>query len=155
MKTVIFDNYYINDQKLVGSMKVIRVDTTIIGNWYYKVKVDENLTKTDNSHIMWQGNLVRKWVTGYATGDRSDNIYSISGSGTITRDNGHTFGCDIATPLQVSMACDYIKTGVININSYLGIRQLNYGLGAVDNTVGGCDNYAQITLSGKNYKIKM
>ncbi|NDC41477.1 MAG: hypothetical protein EBZ77_08005, partial [Chitinophagia bacterium] len=118
VKTITFNNYYINNQQLTGEVKMTRVDTIVTGNWYYKVKTDATLITTENKHITWQGSLVRKWLAGFNTGDRSDNIYSISGSATLTRDNGHVFGCNIQTPLEVRMDCDYIPSGVINVNAY-------------------------------------
>jgi hypothetical protein len=154
VKTITFDRYYVNDRQLTGEMKVIRVDTTILGNWYYKVKVNTTLINTDNKHTTWQGGLVRKWLAGYETGDRNDNVYIISGSATLTRSNGHIFGCDIATPLHVAMDCDYIRTGVVNVNAFEGLRVLNYGSGSI-NTPGSCDADAQINIGLNVYQVKL
>ena len=151
LHTITLDNYYVNDQQLMGNVKVTRIDTTVIGDWYYKVKVSDTLVPTPNTYIVWQGSLVRKWLDGYATGDRSDNVYSISGQATLTRANGHVFSCDIATPLKIAQACDYVETGVINVtNIASGTRVLNYSLGT-----GGCDNDAQLNIGEHVYQIKL
>ena len=149
LHTVTFDNYTINDQVLNGQVQYTRVDTTVAGNWYYKVKVAETLEvdPQDQSQIItWNGSLVRRWVQGYSTGDRSDDIFSISGSANLTRANGHLFGFNIATPLQFALGCDYAESGVVDVAGYEGGRILNYGSG-------GCDPNAQLTIDLSTYNI--
>ena len=95
---------------------------------------------------------MRKWVSGYTgstTGTtRSDDVFSISGSGLLTRPNGNVFTCDIATPLQFALNCDYCESGVINISGYAGTRILNYG-------AGGCDVAAQLNIGVHIYELKL
>jgi len=149
--TITFDNYFINDNQLTGSITYTRVDTTVIGDWYYKILVNDAMNLTPgqlNSQIItWNGNLERKWVTGYATDDRSDDIYAISGSATLTRANGHQFTFDIATPLQFALNCDYAESGVADVWGPIApMRILNYGSG-------NCDPDAQVSISGNVYSI--
>ena len=151
--TITYQDYFVNDIQLTGNTKVIRVDTTVVGNWYYKVKVDDTMINTPNQYITWKGTLVRKWIAGYSTGDRNDNVFSISGSATLTRANGHFFACDIETPLQFALNCDYAESGVVNVAGYNGeARILNYGLGST-NAPGTCDNAAQLNIGVHVYQI--
>ena len=81
----------------------------------------------------------------------TDDIFSISGNATITRANGHFFACDIATPLKAALNCDYIESGVVNVNGYTGVntqRVLNYG-------AGNCDNIAQLNIGALVYQITL
>ena len=145
--TITFDNYYINNNQLTGSIKVARVDTTVTGNWYYRVKVAETLNLNQNTPssqvINWDGALVRKWVSGYGTDTRADDIFSISGNANLVRNNGTNFQFGIATPLQVALGCEYIESGVVDVTGPNGARILDYGSGS-------CDAKAQVTLGQDN-----
>jgi hypothetical protein len=154
VKTITFNEYYVNDRKLSGTINITRVDTTVVGNWFYKIKTDVTMTTSPDAVVKWQGNLVRKWRSGFGTGDRSDDVYSISGSAKLTRSNGHVFACDIATPLHVAMSCDYIRFGLININAFEGLRYLNYSLGGGESE-GACDANAQVTVNGNIYQVNL
>ncbi len=140
LHTITFDHYYVNDNEMTGSIKTIRVDTTVTGNWYYKVIVADSMNVSldplNSKYVTWTGSLVRKWVQGYlTTSDRGDDIFSISGNATLTRPNGHQFSCDIATPLQFAMGCDFAESGVVDVTGYNPpMRVLNYGSGTCDNT---------------------
>ena len=148
--TITFDNYYINGTQLTGSIKCIRVDTTIVGNWYYKISVNDSLNMSldplQSQYVIWTGTLVRKWVAGYATLDRSGDIFSVSGSGTLTRPNLHKFSCNISTPLQFAINCDYAESGVVNVTGFNGVRVLNYGTGY-------CDPNAQLNIGTAVYNF--
>lgn len=152
MHTITFDNYYINDNQLTGSIKTTRVDTTIVGNWYYRVSVNDSLNMTpypqNSQYVVWTGNLIRKWVTGFDSPNRIDEIFSVSGSAMLTRPNMHTFNFDIATPLQFALGCNYCESGIVNVSSYLGGRVLNYGTGA-------CDHYAQLSIGVHVYQLTL
>lgn len=147
--TVSFENYYQDDIQILGKINFTRVDTTIIGNWYYLVSVDDSLNPAPNQYIGWKGTLLRRWIAGAATGDRNDDVLSISGNATLTRANLHQFGFNIATPLKFSLGingCYYCQSGVVNVAGYNGPRVLNYGNGS-------CDNQAQLNIGLVPYQI--
>ena len=154
MHTITFDNYYVNDVQLSGSIVTTRVDTTVVGNWYYAVKSDVAMTTKPNEIVRWQSSMLRKWIAGYATGEREDNMYSISGSASLTRANGHLFTFNINTPIQFAQNCDYAESGVITVSGYDGPRTLNYGAGT-DNPAGTCDDGAQLNIGVHVYQIKL
>ena len=154
--TITFDNYIVNGNQVTGSITTERVDTTIVGNWYYRVGVDENMildantTSTNQNAQMttWVGNLVRKWVAGYASSDRSTEIFSISGSANLTRADNNQFYCQIAVPLQFALDCNFCESGVVNVTGTLGSRILNYGTGT-------CDPYAQLNVGVHVYQLTL
>jgi len=152
VKTISFDNYWVNGTQMTGTIKYIRVDTTIVGNWYYKITVNDSLNMSQDplksQWVVWKGALVRKWVTGYTTLTRQDDVFSISGDGTLTRPNLHQFTCNIGTPLQFAIDCDYCESGVVNVSAYTGMRVLSYGLG-------DCDNLAQLNIGQQPYSLRM
>jgi hypothetical protein len=141
-----FDNYFIDDVQLTGTLKVTRIDTTVLGNWYYKETVNDSLLITPDQYIVWQGSLVRKWISGYNTGDRSDDAFSISGVATLTRPDFHQYTFSIASPLQINMNWNYCVAGSVNVNGLEGPRVLNYGSGTLD-------KLAQINIGATPYQI--
>lgn len=146
--TITFDNYFVNDNQLSGDIQLVRVDTTITGNSYYKVVVNDTLNMRqmplNSSVISWRGNLVRKWVTGFASGNRGDDAFSVSGNATLTRPNGHAYSVAISAPFQVVLNCDYVEAGVANITGYKGARRIDYGSG-------GCDINAMLYIGVNSY----
>ncbi|MEI8279288.1 MAG: hypothetical protein WCG87_05950, partial [Bacteroidota bacterium] len=90
---------------------------------------------------------------GYNTvGDRSDDVYQIAGTATLTRPNGYTVSIviDNAHPLQMAPSCAWIESGIVTItNNQTGkTRSIDYGTGA-------CDNEAQVTFEGHTYNITL
>lgn len=152
--TISFDHYFVNDNEVSGYIKTTRKDTTVTGNWYYKVLVNDSLNMSqdplNSKYVVWTGNLVRKWISGYvSTLDRNDDAWSVSGNTTLTRPNGHQFSCDIATPLAIATGCDYAESGVIDVTGYLSpMRVLNFGSG-------GCDNAAVLNIGTNVYNIDL
>ena len=150
--TITFNNYYVNENQLMGTISTVRVDTTITGNWYYKVSardsMDVNPDPLKSQYVVWYGSLTRKWIQGYGTGDRSDDIFSISGSAMLTRQNGNRFSVDITTPLQFALNCNNCESGVANVTAPQGVRILNYGAGT-------CDDNAQLNIGVHIYQLKL
>jgi hypothetical protein len=151
--TITYDHYFVNGNQLTGFVKSIRKDTTVAGNWYYKILVNDSLNMSpdplQSQYVIWQGTLTRKWISGFGTGsDRSDDAFSISGSATLTRPNGHVFTFDIAAPLQFAMNCDFCEAGIVNVSGYKGARTVNYG-------AGNCDNVGQCSIGTNVFNITL
>lgn len=150
--TITYNNYYLEGNRLTGWVKTTRVDTTVTGNWFYKVQVkdsmDVNPDPLQTQHVVWSGNLMRRWVGGQNTPQRDDDFFSISGSTTITSPNGHVYNFNIGTPLQFAITCDYAQSGVVNVTGYNGSRVLNYGNGS-------CDNEAQLNVGVRVYQLTL
>ena len=152
LHTITYDNYYINDNHLTGSVKVTRMDTTVAGNWNYKIQVNDSLNISpdplQSQYTVWSGNLVREWTAGAKTNDRNDDVFSVSGTATLTRPNGHIFTFAIGTPLKYAIGCDFAESGVVNVTGYNGARVLNYG-------TGNCDEFAQLNILQHVYQLTL
>jgi hypothetical protein len=150
--TITYNKYYLDGNQLTGWVKTTRVDTTVTGNWYYKVQVNDSLNMNPDplksQYIVWSGNLLRRWVAGDKTNNRDDDYFSISGMATLTRPNGHVFNFNIATPLQFGTSCNFAQSGVVNVTGFTGNRVLNYGTGT-------CDNAAQLNIGVNIYQLTL
>lgn len=148
-----FNDYYLNGNRMSGYMKVTRKDTTVTGDWYYTVLVNDSMNinpedKVNSKFVIWSGNLIRRVVGGQLTHDRSDDYFSVAGTGTLTRPSGHVFNFNIGTPLQFATNCDFAESGVVNVTGYTGNRVLNYG-------TGNCDNAAQLNVDVHVYQLTL
>lgn len=138
-----FSNYYVSGNNVTGSIVTTRIDTTVEGLWYYNVVENDTLNVSPDplksQYIIWNGTTVHRWVNGFDTPTRNDDVFSVSGTGNLTLQNGHQYSFVISAPLQYATTCDYAEAGVINVNGYNGARILNYG-------AGNCDAIAQMSI---------
>lgn len=153
LHTISFNDYYLNGNRMSGTMKLMRHDTTVTGDWYYTVQVNDSMNmnpedKINSRFIVWSGNLMRRWIGGQQTHDRNDDYFSVGGVATLTRPSGHVFNFNIGTPLQVATSCDFVQSGVVNVTGYTGNRVLNYGSG-------NCDNAAQLNIDVHVYQLTL
>lgn len=150
--TITFDNFYQNDNKVTGTKTVTNTGHNSSGQPTYNISVNGSITLAGGGTISAIWNRVRTWTAGYNTPlDFTDDVYSISGTGTLVRANGAHIAVDIpvSTPLVLAAGCKYIEAGTITFTLSNGVsRSLNYG-----NTP-ACDNIAQlITQNGTIYNI--
>lgn len=139
--TITFDNYYQNDNKVEGTKTVTNMGKNSSGQIYFNINVSGTITKPDGTTIGASWTRVRTWTAGSATIlNWSDDVYMITGSGTITRAAG-TVNVAITTPLEVHLNCRWIEAGTVTYTLPGGAtRVLNYGATPV------CDNDAILTL---------
>lgn len=110
----------------------------------WSVVVEGNRIKDeDGSSSTWSANRVRTMLEGLETlEDREDDVFEITGTATGTCHNGNTFSSTITTPLVRRVACQWIESGVVSIESEgrRGNRSLDFGDGT-------CDDKGIVTLS--------
>ncbi|MGC4056934.1 MAG: hypothetical protein QM743_02290 [Chitinophagaceae bacterium] len=98
----------------------------------------------------WTSSRTRTWTNGESTKTRLDDVYSITGSGTVTRVDSSTFTGTITSPLIIATSCDWITQGTIEIvPSGTGkTRTLDYGSGT-------CDAVATLTVGSKSRTVTL
>ena len=144
IRTITFNNFYQNDNKVEGSKTVQNMGHNSLGQPYFDVTINSTITMVTGAVKLANWTRVRTWTAGYTNdSDRSGDVYSITGTGTLTRANGTVVNCNIpvATPLIVAHSCKWIEAGTIVYTLPDGkTRILNYG-----NTP-SCDDMATDTL---------
>lgn len=160
--TITTDNYYVSDVKVIAHKSVTNMGTNSDGNVWYNVTVNDSIILGTDSVISWTGNRTRTWYAGYSTPDRSDDVYLIGGTTTLTRANGHVFVHTISPsdPLKVALACRWIEAGTVTISgsssSFVGgDRILNYTYSPSGMPPGDCDDKAEVTIGSHTYVITM
>lgn len=153
--TITFDNFYQNDNKIDGTKTVTNMGHNSLGQPYFNVSVSGTITLASGAGtILTTSTRVRTWTDGYTTlGDFSDDKYSLTGIGSITRPSGAVVGVNIssATPLILVPGCRWIEAGTLTFTLPSGLtRSINYG------TTAACDNQAILTTaSGTNINITL
>ena len=145
--TITFDNYYQDDNAVTGTKTVTNMGNNSAGQPYFNVTISGTITRTTGTVITANWTRVRTWIAGYTTlGVWADDVYSISGTGTMTRTTSAgvttTLSADIstATPLITAYTCRYIEAGTITYTLSTGaVRSINFG------TTPHCDATATLT----------
>jgi len=161
VRTITYNNYYVNDNKVTGSKSVTNVGTNSSGEVWYNVVLNDTITLTTDSVISWTAHRTRTWLTGYTTATRDDDSYSIAdatgSAGTVlTRANGHVFTFSITSPLKIAYDCNYIESGILDISSSTftgGDRILDYSYSLT--STGSCDDLAKLTIGSHTYIITL
>jgi hypothetical protein len=144
-----FDNYFVNNNQIMGTKTVTNMGTNSSGHPYFNISVSGSVIKASGGTITWSSTRVREWIAGYDTYILADDVYLITGSGSGTNASGTNFTVTITSALRIELSCPRIVSGVIDITpSGKPTRTLNYGSGA-------CDNQATVTINGNTYNITL
>lgn len=137
--TITFDNYYVNDYKVEGSITVTNEGRNTAGNMYFAVEVNEVITDQAGRKLTYTSSRTREWIAGESTqglGKWLDDVYSITGTASGTGFTGTQFTSEITSPLIVALNCLWIKSGKIDFKPSTGFEsQIDFGNGDCDNTV--------------------
>ena len=148
--TYSFDNYFVNDNQILGSKTLTNMGTNTAGNIWYDISVSASIVKADGSGtITWNSDREREWIAGYSTPARGDDEYRITGSASGVSASGDSYSASITSPLHRSLACRFIDSGVIDITvGSFSTRTINFGSGT-------CDNTAELTVDGRTRTINL
>jgi hypothetical protein len=135
VRTVTFNDFYVNDFKIEGTKTVTNEGRNNDGFMYFTVEL------TDGKVTWIEGELTKRW--------RWDDVYLIEGESTGVNRFGKTYTRTITSPLMVATACRWIMSGTIEIQPEdRSLILLNFGNGE-------CDDVATITVNGEIKEIKL
>ncbi|XZF16674.1 hypothetical protein ACTHGU_11100 [Chitinophagaceae bacterium MMS25-I14] len=148
MHSITFSNYFVDDNQVTGTKTVQNMGTNASGQPYFNISVNGSIILANNNGtISNTSTRVRTWTQGYNTAAWNDDVYSVTGSGSITRANGNVFTMSITSPLIIALNCRWIEQGTLQITPPNGnIRTLDYGNGI-------CDAMATYTVNGHTYNV--
>ncbi len=136
-----FDNYYVNLFKKEGTITWTNTSTDNVKSWQRKV---ENGKITSPNGKYWLHNGVKNVVqtAGYNTPlNLLDDVFSITGSHTVTNSAGKTRNSTITEALQKKTACENIDKGKISVQGPNHVAVIDFGNGE-------CDKVATISIDG-------
>jgi len=149
--TISFDDYFVNDNHLEGTRNVTNTGADQNGKTTFTVTDEGKVTLTDGLIFTYISQRIRTWTEGESTFNIWDDVYDISGSGSVANSKGNGFTATIQEPLTVALNCSNITKGIIRImplNNEFKERIINYG-------DGNCDDLASVTVNGVTKIIKL
>ena len=151
VRTVTFNDFYVNDFKIEGTKTVTNEGRNDDGFMYFTVELTGGKVITPaGKEITHEFNRTRTWIEGELTKRwRWDDVYLIEGESTGVNRFGKTYTRTITSPLMVATACRWIMSGTIEIQPEdRSLILLNFGNGE-------CDDVATITVNGETKEIKL
>lgn len=149
--TITFNNYFKNDNQVTGSKTVTNMGHNASGQPYFDISVNGSIILANNAGTISASHTrTRTWTAGYNTPQWNDDVFEVTGSGSITRANNKTFNMNITSPLVMALNCKWIEQGTIQVvnTSNNKTRTLDYGNGT-------CDALATYTVNGTVYNISL
>lgn len=149
--TSTFENYYVNDNQIIGTRTVINKGHNSAGHLNFQIITDGSIVMADNAGtITYITNHNREWTEGESTPiDLSDDIYTFSGYSSGTTVTNQAFTMVISSPLVLDVACTHFVSGVIDLTPDGEVtRTLDFGNG-------DCDAIATITVLGYTFEITL
>jgi hypothetical protein len=151
VRTVSFEDFYINDFKVEGTKTVTNEGRNDDGFMYFSVELaGGKVTTPAGKLITHEFSRTRIWIEGEQTPRwRLDNKYLIEGEASGINRFGISYTRTITTPLLVAASCRWIMSGIIEIQPEdHSLILLNFGDGE-------CDNVGTITVNGETKEIKL
>lgn len=143
-----FNNYYINDNQVMGSLYVNNLGRNVAGNPRFAMDIKGKLLNTTSlDTIYWEGSRTRTWISGSSTPVWSDDRYEVIGNGTGRHSQRGFYACNITSPLIKDVNCRYYHTGKIEMQPQgRTLRRLDMGSG-------NCDQEYIVFIDGKANSI--
>ena len=137
VRTVTFENYAVNDIEIEGIRITTNTGLNELSQPTFTRNIDLSITRPQGTlERECTGNVV--WISGFETPECNDNIFTETGSGTVTRPNGVVITRTITEALLIDRGCGYIIDGKIEISGPNGEGSIDFGDGT-------CDDQAIVT----------
>ena len=136
-----FDNYYVGGFKKEGTLTWTNTSQGSVKSWERKCE-NGKVTAPDGHYWIHNGTKTVVETAGWDTPlNLTDDVYSITGSSSITNSAGNTRTAVIINALEKKVACDNIDMGTIKIQGPNHYAIIDYGDGT-------CDRIATIAIDG-------
>lgn len=140
--TMTFSNYYVSGWKKEGTITWTNTSANGIKSWN-RVCTDGRITAPGGvRYWLHSGSQVITQTAGSSTPSPLDDVFTITGSSSVTNAAGINRTATILTPLQKKFICSNIDSGTVKIQGPNHYATINYGDGT-------CDNIATISIDGR------
>ncbi|TYA53170.1 hypothetical protein [Formosa maritima] len=136
----VLNDFYFDNKHVIGSNSILRELSNDNGNPQFTHTVDLTVVWPNGLQASREGQIVREWIDGFASGIFTDNVFEITGYWNATFISGSTHTYEIVLPLRHEVACYHFVSGSIYMERTFFGGTLDYGDGT-------CDNLATFTLT--------
>lgn len=143
-----FDSFYINGNKIEGEVYKVRTRENEDGLPQSIVRKEIKIIWEDETETEISSERIRVKVSGSDTAYWGDDMIEITGSSTHSNSNGLIREVTIVEPLMRSLACKFIVSGIVKIESDNGVKIINYGDGS-------CDSVATVEKNGETREFQL
>lgn len=139
-------NYFVNNNQVEGTITRSNWGPDENGDRRFQVNLFGYLFAPDLSwRISHSEQRIRTWIAGDDTPDLSDDVHSITGSGSGVNRNGVSFSVLISSALRVALNCPFITQGTLQI--FPGDRPVR----TIDFGDGSCDANFTVSVNGQTF----
>lgn len=150
MISISFQEYYVNDHRVMGLKTVTNMGLNYLSNPVYKVEVMGSVEKPIGGSYTWNSIKYREWKEGSNTPlNPLDDVFVITGSSNGTNTDGTEYTITITKPLVKRIICRWFEGGALELLQP-GVPRISLDYG---NT--GCDENATISVRGVSYPIRL
>jgi hypothetical protein len=149
--TVTYDNLVMGQREISKTAHFTNLGQNDDGNWVISYELTSTTTFEKNGEeyvIVRELSGEREWLDGFDTPQMTDDIFFLSGSGTITVNDEITFTKVIIEPLLIDRACRFPLSGIVEITRSDETMTIDFGTGE-------CDNIAMVTKDGELEEIEL
>jgi hypothetical protein len=149
--TFTFDNYFVNDNQVLGTKIVTNKGLNSSNNLWWEIKEDGSIIKANNGGtITWISTRQLEWTEGRNTlWVWWDDVYQVTGEAHGVNSSGDDYQYNITTPLKKKLNCQWIVSGVMTLQvTGLPLITMDYGDGT-------CNNIADVIINGQTYQITL
>ena len=140
--TLTFDNYYVNTYKKEGLIIWTNTSNATTKSWNRKVN-NGKITAANGSYWLHTSNIDITQTAGASTPlNLTDDIYTFTGTRTVTNADGKSRTSTTQTPLQKKTNCNNIDSGILKVQGPNHFALIDFGNGT-------CDNTATVSIDGR------
>lgn len=150
VKTMNFENFYRNDNKLEGTRIITNNGLNTQGKMSWTINAQAmKITKTNGKAHTWNSVRTRTMLAGNDTPAWTDDVYEITGNASGVNANGINYTASITKPLHRAMSCRWIDSGIIEITPEgRSTRKVDFG-------TGNCDDQATVSVKKRTRNITL
>lgn len=148
VKTVSYEDFYVDSDKIEMTSTFKNTGKNSSGNWVLVNDYIQKITRSNGEIITETYADTIEWLSGFETIDKSDDIFSKTGGGTINVNDSIVFNRNIIKALVFDASCGSITSGIIELVKNGDNILINYGDGT-------CDSKATVSINGVSEEINI
>jgi hypothetical protein len=142
-RSITFENYFVNNNQIIGEIFIEKHNLNEEGFYENNYRAAFSILFSGGQTFTIRGERKREWIDGVRDGDRTNNVFRLSGAFTGRSTRGVNWSHEIIEPIIADFNCKNsgfflfsagIKEVTFSNNRRTRTRVVDYGEGTCDNT---------------------